>query len=100
MDTEKVSVRQRVASEMATPPVPMSPFKAFTLLVVAVEGPLMTNESKSKRIWHMLLLHLQILARHAPEATVEADSKYVIFSDVEEPHPNETARKFRSGRCE
>ena len=40
-----------------------------------VEGPVMTNVLKSRRIWQILLLTLQILALQAPVATDVDESK-------------------------
>ena len=41
----------------------------------------------------MLLLILQILARQAPVKTVDAESKYVKFSEIDEPHPRVTVNE-------
>ena len=46
-----------------------------------VDGPEMTKVSKSRRIWQMFSLHLQILVEQAPTKPVE-DSKYVVFCVV------------------
>ena len=55
-------------------------------LAVEVEGPVMVKVLKSRRIWQMLVLHLQTVAAQLPAVTV-AESKYVQFSENVFPHP-------------
>ena len=56
---------------------------------VEVDGPEMVKVLKSRRIWQMLLWHLQTVAAHVP-AVGELESKYVQFSEYVWPHPAET----------
>ena len=47
--TEKVSVRQRDAVVISFPPLLATPFSTLIVVVVKVDGPVITKVSKSKR---------------------------------------------------
>merc|ERR1712141_59558 len=50
----------------------------------------MAKVKKSKRIWQISSAHLQRRVRQPPAAAVlPVLSKYVQFSEIVEPHPNE-----------
>ena len=90
-ETRNVSVKQRVASDTPLPPKLNSPFKISPIEVEDVEGPEITKVSKSRRIWQIFSLHLQIFVEQAPTNPVE-DSKYVVFCVVDEPHVKVTVK--------
>ena len=65
-----VSVAQFVLCVIFCPPfaariIPPSS-NIIVLVVTAVDGPVIINVSKSRRIWHIALLSLQILALQGP----------------------------------
>ncbi len=69
MVTEKVSVRHCDCAETGTAPAGLTtPLLATTLAteLVAVDGPVMTKVSKSRRIWQMSLPHGQMTDWQAP----------------------------------
>lgn len=59
------------------PPLLEVPAKNFPEAVdrVTVEGPVMTKELKSRRIWQMLVFSLHTFNEQVPEFTDEAESK-------------------------
>ena len=74
LETVKVSVKQLPANDTAVPLAvepEVTPNMLSPILVVIVEGPLMTKVSKSKRIWQMSSLSLHTWAPHMPEPIVE-----------------------------
>ena len=60
------SVRHLPDSDTFLPAPPNSPLSWSPMLSVAVDGPKIWKSLKSKRIWQISGLHLQILRRHAP----------------------------------
>lgn len=64
--TENVSVRHLLRWVIPGPIARCWPNSAFPMDTVDVDGPLMTNVSKSSLNWHTFLWHLQISTLHAP----------------------------------
>lgn len=83
--TLKVSVKHLVAVVTFFPTPFNTPLVCRPTVVIDVEGPVITNDEKSIRSWHIPDEHGHILTVQAPAFSDPDDSKYVQFSEDVDP---------------